>query len=514
MHITDMQIITGQLEIKEKYPDILFDESKLTKGVPEKLYFPETTDDIAEIVKETYKSGIPIISIAAQTGITGGSTPDDGCIAVSLSHMNRILSVKKTGESECLLTCQPGVTLQEIGEFLENPEEQDVTGAESLEPGFWFYPPDPTELTASLGGTAATNASGARSFFYKPTRNHIHSLTVVLGDGGVFTCTRGEYIFDSGKVLFKTDSGKTVVLKKLNYTNNGIKNASGYYSCSNMDLIDLFIGSEGTLGIFSEITIRLIPKPGIAAGLTFFPDRNSAFNFTKFLRKHENIAALEYFDKTAVEFLYADENNRKFPELPPDKTFAVYWEYIENDNTPFEEIMDIWEEKLENAGTSFEYTWSGFDKKEMEVLKTFRHMIPEFVNNKIAQIKKQYPEIRKFGTDTALPENEFRQIFEKCLGLIEKENLKYVCFGHIGNCHLHINMIPENPEQFNAALNIYKKIMEITVDAGGTVSAEHGIGKLKKEYLKLMYRNGEIEEMKRVKSVLDPKNILNRGNLF
>ena len=138
---------------------------------------------------------------------------------------------------------------------------------------------------------------------------------------------------------------------------------------------------------------------------------------------------------------------------PPDKVVYDTW-------TPTWDLnrvaADIWEEKLENAGTSFEYTWSGFDKKEMDVLKTFRHMIPELVNNKIAQIKKQYPEIRKVGTDTALPENEFRQIFEKCLGLIEKENLKYVCFGHIGDCHLHINMIPENPEQFNAALQQVK----------------------------------------------------------
>lgn len=509
-----MQFISGRKTIKEKYPEILYDESKYTIGIPDKLFFPEKQDDIIEIVKDAFENRTPVVFIGAQTGITGGSIPENGCTAVSFSRMKRILSIKKLNNKEYFLTCEPGITLREINEFLEAPDNYNITGAEDMERGSWFYPPDPTELTATLGGMVATNASGARSFFFGPTRNHIESLKIVLSDGDTFICRRGEIFFNKDNVSFKTESGKTLDINKPLYTNTDIKNAAGYFSCRNTDLIDLFIGSEGTLGIFSEITIKLIQKPDISAGLTFFPERINAFDFADFLRKHDNIAAIEYFDKSAVDFLYENMETHKFPALPKQKHFAVYWEYIENDHSPFEDVMNIWEKKLIETGTSFDCTWSGFDKKEMEILKSFRHLVPELVNKRIAQIKKTFPEIRKISTDTALPEKNFKIIFKEYLELIKKAELKYVCFGHIGDCHIHINLIPENPDKLDTALEIYRKLMEITVNAHGTVSAEHGIGKLKKEYLKIMYKNNELKEMKKIKTILDPKNILNRNNLF
>ncbi len=511
-----MQIISGKEAIEEKYPEILYDESRFTSGIPQKLYFPETKEDLTEIVKLADKTATPIISIGGQTSITGASTPEDNCFAVNFIKMNRILSINKSNENECLLSCQPGVTLQEIGSFLEAPLnfKYKVGRAELIKSGYWFYPPDPTELTATLAGTVATNASGARSFYYKSTRNHIKSISIVLADGDTFNCYRGDTFFNSKNALFKTDNGKSICIDKMQYTNTKIKNAAGYYSNDNMDLIDLFIGSEGTLGIFSEITVKIIPRPDIISGLTFFPERQNAFGFAEFLRKQDNILAIEFFDSSAVNFLYENMENHKIPDAPKGKTFAVYWEFAEYAEKPFEEIMEAWEEELLKLHSSFDDTWSGFDKKEMETLKSFRHLIPELINNKISEIKKKYPEVRKISTDTALPGKNFNSVFEEYIKLLDYERLTYISFGHLGDYHLHINIIPKNNVELKKALNVYKKIMELTVKAGGTVSAEHGIGKIKKEYLKMMYGNNEISEMKKVKSILDPKNLLNRGNLF
>jgi D-lactate dehydrogenase (cytochrome) len=511
-----MQCISGKNTIKEKCPEILYDESRFTLGIPEKIYFPENREDIVEIVELADKTATPVISIGSQTSITGASTPEDNCFAVSFIKMDKILSIQKTDNNECLLTCQPGVTLKEIDAFLEAPVnwKHKVEGAELIESDYWFYPPDPTELTATLAGTVATNASGARSFYYKPTRDYIVSISIVLADGETFTCRRGCNFFNNKEVCFKTDKGKSIRIEKCKYTNTNIKNAAGYYSKNNMDLIDLFIGSEGTLGIFFEITIKLLKRPQIIAGLTFFPERKDAFGFADFVRKEENVLAIEYFDRSAVNLLYVNREHHKIPDLPRGKTFAVYWEYAENTENPFEEIMEEWENKLSEFGTSFDYTWSGFEKKEMEILKSFRHLIPELINNKIAQIKKQYPEVRKVSTDTALPAHSFNSVFENYIDLIEKQSINYICFGHLGDYHLHLNLIPANKEELKNALDVYKKIMELTVNAGGTVSAEHGIGKIKKDYLHMMYRNNEIAEMKKVKSILDSKNLLNSGNLF
>jgi len=307
-----------------------------------------------------------------------------------------------------------------------------------------------------------------------------------------------------------------MVFQRPFYTSIAIKNASGYFSRPRMDLLDLLIGSEGTLAIFLKAGISLQKKPAFLSGLSFFPSRDSVFDFADFLRTEQQVSAMEYFDRTAVAIL---EQNRsripaQFPNVPENKKNAVYWEVIESTPGIFESSFDRWDAALSRCGSSFDETWSGFEPVEADRLKVFRHAVPELINAVVAENKRSCPQVRKISTDSALPSSAFRKVFTDAIRLIEESSIPHAIFGHLGDFHLHMNIMPRNEMELDIALDIYHEIMSVSIQNGGTVSAEHGIGKIKREYLKMMYGSEGILEMKKVKAVLDHESMLNPGNLF
>ncbi|MFW5774973.1 MAG: FAD-binding oxidoreductase [Chitinivibrionales bacterium] len=513
-----MKSIIGKDHVRRSASQILFDESRLTVGIPDEVYYPETLEDVAFVVKKAMSENKTITGIGGQTGITGSGVPNEGCIAVCFENMNRILRVENDKDRAAVLVCQPGVTLEDIESFLESPAHwpQSVAGSGGLEAERWFYSPDPTEMTAQLGGTVATNASGARSFRFGSTRKHVVYLKIMLSTGDMLTITRGDQIFTVDGINLRTDNGGTIHVPALSYRSPDSKNASGYFSQPDMDLIDLFIGSEGTLGIFCEIGIRLLPKSVFTAGLSFFSSRSDAFAFAEILRSRQDVSAIEYFDSTALDFIarHKAELNLHLPDFPAQSQTAVFWEHAGKDDEAFEERLDEWEEHLQSCNATFDNTWSGLEPAERTRLRAFRHAIPEAVNHTVAEYKKSVPEIRKIGTDTAVPANAFRKVFYDYLHLIKKSNLQAVIFGHLGDYHLHFNLLPASREQLQTARTLYEQMMTIAVEAGGTISAEHGIGKIKAGYLKKMYGQDGVRSMKEVKEALDPGWMLNRGTLF
>ena len=230
----------------------------------------------------------------------------------------------------------------------------------------------------------------------------------------------------------------------------------------------------------------------------------------------EQVASIEYFDSSALDFLTAHRQQPavELPAFPSGKKTGILWEFIENDPVPFEQIAESWEKELTVYGSSFDDTWSGFDAKGLKLLKSFRHVLPEQINTEVAKNKAVYPAIRKISTDAAVPADRFRRVLDAQINRIERSTLPYAMFGHLGDYHLHINLLPRNDPELLEALNAYHDIMTIAMENGGTVSAEHGIGKLKKEYLRRMYGDKIIEEMKAIKRAFDPEGILNPGNLF
>lgn len=512
-----MKVIGPGEAVRAEVPDLLYDESRFTLGVPERACYPESTEDICRVLAEAGRTKTPVTVIGGQTGIAGGSVPTEGCTALCLSAMHSIRAVERGRGDAPVLRCDPGVTLERIEAFLRQPAAHaEVPGVDLLGETEWFYPPDPTEMSAHLGGTVAANASGARTFRLGPTREHIELLTVVFAGGETATIRRGDSVFTDGRCAFRTDQGTSYTLHSPRYESGTLKNASGYYSRPGMDLVDLLVGSEGTLGVFAEIGIRLSPAPRLVAGLTFLPSRKSALDFAAFLREENGTLAIEYFDTTALSFIaeHKSDLSLKLPAFPAGAKTAVYWEYAESDDAPFEERMEAWEERLQSHGASLDETWSGFEPEEMARLKAFRHAAPELVNFRIAQYKREEPSIRKVGTDTSVPPAHFEQLFDRYLALIDGSGLPAVIFGHLGNYHLHFNLLPRTAAQLRGAREAYGEMMNLAVELGGTVSAEHGIGKLKVDYLARMYGEEGITDMRRIKETLDPDWLLNPGNLF
>lgn len=509
-----MKTIDGRDDILRAFSGPPTDESRAIIGVPSAVFYPESLDEVETVVRQAIGEQKSLTVMGGRTGITAGSAPDEGSYALSFEKLDRILEVIADSRG-LLLRCEPGVTIDRIREFCLSPDK-NVPGADGVKPEEWFYPPDPTETTARLGGTVAANASGARSFRFGSTRNHVESLSVITIEGDRFDIRRGELFFTDNEIVVTTYQGKPLTIPAPNYRTSVAKAVCGYYAQEKMDLIDLFIGSEGTLGIFREIGIRLSPVPHFLGGLSFFDTNEHAFSFAEFLRAQDHVAAVEFFDETALIFLrnHIEETPVSIPEFPENAGSALYWEFMETDDFPFENVFEEWETALSANCSSFESTWSGFDSSEMKKLKAFRHALPELVNHVVGRRKQDVPSLRKVGTDTAVPVEKFQTMYERYKTLLNESGIEWLAFGHLGDCHLHFNLLPRTEEELGLALDLYRQMMHIAVQAGGCISAEHGIGKLKAAYLADMIGSEALDSMKRIKRSLDPNSRLNRGNLF
>ncbi|RLD16502.1 MAG: FAD-binding oxidoreductase, partial [Caldiserica bacterium] len=359
-----------------------------------------------------------------------------------------------------------------------------------------FYPVDVTETSSSIGGNISTDASGGRSFYFGSTRNWIKKIKVVLPTGELIEIERGREKVKDGEIEVRGKKVKVSYIKELN-----VKNNAGYYLKKEMDLIDLFIGNEGTLGIVTETELKLTKRiENLIVLVSFFENEDDALNFFWNLKKLKEIFCIEYFDSNSLNLL------KDFFNIPL-KGGAIYFETEE-------ENIDEIEELLKNSKSSIENTWAGTEEKEIEKIKDFRHKLPEIINNKIAEVKRVYPEIHKLSTDIAVNEENLSKMIEFYKKVCEEKNLNYVLFGHIGENHLHLNIIPENREEFEKGKDGVDDFVKFAVSLGGTFSAEHGVGKIKKRFMKYLYNEKELKEMVNLKKLLDPNLILGTGNIF
>ena len=480
----------------------LTDASNVAGGHAEKLFIPETTEELAEILRRANADKIHVTVSGARTGTVGGAIPYGGFL-VSLEKFNKI---KEINRKELRATVECGVILNDFQKAVE---------AENL-----FYPPDPTEWSCQIGGTVATNASGARSFKYGATRNYVERLEIVLPTGEVVNLKRGEVFANKkGKIAVPVSAcGEVLIVPAPTYAApNTRKNASGYFSSTEkIDAIDLFVGSEGTLGIITEIVLKILPKPeGFLSGIVFFDDENDLLAFVdrarniSFESREEGIAngidaaLLEYFDENSLNFI-----REKFPETPENMAGAIFFEQetnAENEDALFEQ----WNALLEKHDADSEKSWFTTTEADLQKLREFRHALPVAVNERIVKYKQ-----RKVGTDMAVPDENFAAFLKFYKEKLKESRLDFVIFGHIGDCHLHANILPKNAEEMRAAKHLYGRFVAQAVMLGGTVSAEHGIGKLKKNYLEVMYGERFLNEMAELKKAFDPNGILNRGVMF
>jgi D-lactate dehydrogenase (cytochrome) len=515
--------------IDPEYAEYLRDESRMT-GEAESISFPNTEEQVREIVKLLADEKILVTIQSGRTGISGGAVPKGGHV-LNLSRMNKFLGLQHDPEGfRFLLRLQPGVLLSQINEAVVKKEfGSDGWSRDSLQAlevfqrsGSYFFPPDPTETSAAIGGMTASNASGARSFSYGPTRRYVESLSLILANGSTLQLRRGVQRASGLDFQLESEEGHLLTGTLPSYRMPATKNTAGLYACPDMDLIDLFIGCDGTLGIMTEIEVVLIARPPVISGVMgFFPDSVGAVEFVKRIRcdspDRERPAAVEFFDGNSLELLREQKQNNpafsEIPEVPREKAAAVYVEYHGGNQGAVEEQIFNLAETLTECGGDEQATWLAEQARDMERMKDFRHALPEAINLLIDQRRKADPDLTKLGTDMAVPDSALDRIYGLYLRDLAESNLEYVMFGHIGNNHIHVNILPRSTAEYKRGRQLYESWASEVVAMGGTVSAEHGIGKLKTELLRRMYGDSGMTEIRRVIEVFNPNCRLNRGNV-
>ena len=470
----------------------LTDESRL-EGTAEEVVWPANPREAAAVLARAHAERTPVTVSGAGTGIVGGRVPCGG-IVLALDRMTRIVSCETDPEGRGgTMRVEPGVTLAEV--------QERAAGCGLL------YPPDPTEAGASIGGTIATNASGSRSFRYGPTRRWVERLLVGLAGGTLLDLSRGAVRARDGVFTVERPGAPPLVVQAPDWRQPATsKHAAGYYSAPEMDLVDLFIGSEGTLGVVLEADLRLVAAPEtMLAGILFFADEPAAFAFVDAARDSGDRLvrplSLEYFGQRALDLIRDDAG------LPAAACTAILFEQDAPADT-LEETTAAWIDLAAHCHAS-EASWLAEGPRDHRRFREFRHLVPVRINEILARRG-----VRKVSTDTAVPRGRLPELLARYRSLLDDERLEYVEFGHVGNDHVHVNVIPRDAGEMERAADVYGRLIEIAVALGGSISGEHGLGKTKARYLGRQYPPEAIERMRAIKRALDPHGVLGRGTIF
>ena len=442
------RVYTGG-DINEDYShDELGGISKMPDAMVEVL----STEEVSKIMSYAYKNNIPVVVRGSGTGLVGASVPIHGGIMINMTKMNKILEID---EENLTLTVEPGVLLMEIGKFVE---EHDL-----------FYPPDPGEKSATIGGNISTNAGGMRAVKYGVTRDYIRGLEIVLPNGKVLQI--------GGKV---------------------VKNSSGY------SIKDLVCGAEGTLAIVTKAILKLLPLPKKAISLLIpFPNLEMAINTVPKIIKSKAIpTAIEFMQR---EVILAAEKflGKKFPDNSSDAYLLLTFdgntkEDIEKD---YEKVANICLEE----GALDVYISDTDERKE--AVWSARGAFLEAVKASTTEMDE---------CDVVVPRNKVASFVKYTDELQEQFDVRIRSFGHAGDGNLHVYVLRDNltKEQWDRKLkNVFECMYKKSVELNGLVSGEHGIGFAKKPYLFEQYGEEYMELMKNIKLAFDPKNILNPGKV-
>lgn len=313
-------------EDPDKIRNYISDESASFKGKSSKIFFPKNCFQVSFILQKTILESQKITISGAGTSITGSRVPVSGGWIMSMEKIRKIdrkiipegFELIQSSDFNFLLNQKSkraiipaGICLNELARALEKYQ--------------LMYPPDPTEMSAMLGGTVSTNASGARSYFYGSTRKWIQGFRVVLPLGHIFDVSRGDYCFYERKLDIKIDHQLYSFEIPIDYPVFPAKNAAGLFLEPDMDLVDLFIGHEGLLGVFTEIECKLMTLPSdLMTGISYFQSLNSALDFVDCVRDRKNefkTLSLEFFDRKSLNFM-----KKQYPEIPDGSKGAVLFE--------------------------------------------------------------------------------------------------------------------------------------------------------------------------------------------
>ena len=454
--VTIFEELIGEKNVLTKKFDLepySHDETEDLVFYPEVALKPSSTSDIAAIMKICHEHDIPVTTRGGGTGLSGGALPVYGGVSLSMEKLNKIIEIDK---ENLMMTVQPGLITDNLHKAVE---------VEGL-----FYPVDPaSKESCTIGGNIAECAGGPRALKYGVTKDYVYGLTCVLPDGRVFKT--------GGKLL---------------------KNVSGY------NLVQLIVGSEGTLCIVTEIILKLLPLPKYKRTmLAPFDSLNSAATaLTQIFMNKIIPSAAEFIERAAIKA--AEEKLQK--SFPHSDSAALLLFEIDGDR---EDVLD---EQAERIGEIC---------LENEAIDVFVAENPER-QAEMWQMRRNIGEaVKSIGIykeeDTVVPRAQLPALVEKIGAISRKHGILTISYGHAGDGNIHVNIIKKNISDEDWDMKLPRVIEELfreVVILGGSISGEHGIGWVQKDYLPLALSDVELELMRNIKKTFDPKGILNPGKLL
>ncbi len=486
---------------------------------------PRSEAEVAAILREHRR----VLPIGAQSSVTGGATPR-GEVVLSTSRMAAILEI-----GDDVARVQPGLPL--------------VTLKDTLAAQGRYYPPAPTYDGAFVGGTISTNASGAATFKYGSTRTWVRALTVVLASGEVLDIERGTVqAHPDGFFEVETSSGVLRVPVPSYRMPDVPKRSAGYFAAPGMDLIDLFIGSEGTLGVIVEATLGIVtPAPATCLALVPFSSEARALEVVADLRERSqrtwrerdprglDVSAIEMLDRRCLMMLHEDGSDAKQGiALPPgtDMALLIQLELAvgTSGETAYEQIASALEpggeatplglfcRLLDEAGVldHVDVAVPG-DRGRAQQFYDFREAAPEAVKHRVSIAKQQVdPGIQKTAADMIVPFDRFGEMMRIYRDGYERRGLQYAIWGHVSDGNVHPNVIPRALADVQAGQDAILEFGREVIARGGSPLSEHGVGRstIKQALLRDLYGDDGIAQMRAVKAALDPQWKLSPGVLF
>jgi glycolate oxidase len=452
--LTELRDLVGKEQVLTATEDLIpysFDGTAALRQMPGAVVFARSTDDVVAVLRLANRERMAVVTRGSGTGLSGGSLPSPDCVVLCLVKMNRILELD--GANLTMLV-QAGTTTVAIA---------DAAAAAGL-----FYPPDPGSMKIStIGGNVAENSGGLRGLKYGVTRNYVMGLQVVLPDG--------EVLWTGNKC---------------------VKDVAGY------SLRDLFIGSEGTLGVVTQVLLRLIPKPAAKKTMvaTFAQMDQAAQAVSAIIAAHIIPCTLEFLDRTTI---HSVEAYAKIG-LPLDCEALLLMETDGHPAVVAEEAVQM--EKICRQQGCREVLVAKDDEEATRLASARR--------TAFAALARVAP--TTILEDATVPRSELAGMIRFIQGVARKHELRIGTFGHMGDGNLHPTVLTDerNAGEMHRVEAAFKEIFEETVRRGGTITGEHGIGVAKKPFLPRFAGDAQMRVLRALRRQLDPQGILNPGKVF
>jgi D-lactate dehydrogenase (cytochrome) len=469
-------------------------------GTAEGVVFPRDVAEVAASIQAARR----VLAVGAQSSLTGGATPR-GDVVLSTRSLSDI--AEPTGNT---VRVGAGVPLSDLQRFLAARD--------------CYYPPVPTFDGAFVGGTVATNAAGAATFKYGVTRDWVTGLTVVLADGSILDISRDDVRASDEGVIEVDTVGRGLI--RLNIPTYHVptlpKVSAGYFTEPRLDLVDLFVGSEGTLGVIADATLRITRRPMRCVALIVCGSEAQAIDVTATLRAEAaaadplDVAAIEYMDARALSLVDQSMFARAGLARPGGGTTMLLVQIeTEGDlDAPLSRLQDLL--RITGIGDDPVVALPG-DERTATRLFELREAVPAAVNACVAAAKARAGDaIQKMAGDFIVPFDALGRALTLYREAFERRDLQYAIWGHISDGNLHPNVIPRSPQDIEKARDALREMALGVMALGGAPLAEHGVGRnpLKQQFLRDMYGEGGIEQMRAVKRALDPDGKLAAGVLF